>query len=448
MSKLNDTESANCANGGGKMDLRYFLTEYRSVIIFGLVLSVIVIISNLLTPLIPKDFYVVFLSPAMNCFLISFCGCSAWIMYNHNDGIRVRKLVSLSYAIWTVMLIIGLWVRAHYHAFGVAEGLMSIRGWEMVFGNIFAWLLLAYPTEVLRPGWQNWKRAALQLLPVIILGVIDEITNTDLRWILAFYPMIYIGTLLFHIRAYRQWCEENYSSMENIDTQWIVQYLVMILIVGVSYTYMCFNKIPTRTFTQEWLLFFIFVYSTEKIMFRPDPWKVENNKQVAGAKRKIADNKLKAEVEKQRAETEKPKEENTEEAVSETENKTEAIEDMNEGKEYTNENNAEYRAALEEWMKSEKPYLNADFRLQDLREILPMNRTYLSHFLRTEFGCNFYQYVTQYRVEEAKRLLRENPEMKMQDISDQCGFSSLTMFGRVFARETGISPSDWNAHKN
>lgn len=118
---------------------------------------------------------------------------------------------------------------------------------------------------------------------------------------------------------------------------------------------------------------------------------------------------------------------------------------MNDKKELMNENYADYRAALEEWMQHEKPYLNSDFKLQDLREVVPVNRTYMSQFLKAEFGCNFYQYVMRYRVSEAKEMMRANPDMMLQDIADQCGFSSLTMFGRVFARETGLSPTEWKA---
>lgn len=449
------------------MDLRYYFSEYGSEFLFGLVLSIVVVASNMLAPLIPADIFVGIVSPAMNCFLISFCGCGAWIIYKHNDGIRVRKLVSLCYVIWTVLLSIGLWIRMYYHAFGVAEGLMSISGWEMVFGNIFAWLLLAYPTELLRPRWLNWKRALLQLLPVLIIGAIDEVTDTDLRLILAFYPMIYVIMLFHHIRAYRQWCEDNYSSMENIDTQWIVQYLVMVLVVGVSYTYMCFNNTLTRAFTEEWLLFFVLFYSTEKILFRPDPWEAVNNRASQRRKLKVAVRPVEKPLlskPQETASTDSPKvkEANVIEAISTAKAENEGAltqsptpkagnkieesiieDDMNEMNEVTNESYAEYRAALEEWMRREKPYLNADFKAQDLREVVPLNRTYMSQFLKAEFGCNFYQYVMRYRIEEAKQMMRENPDMMFQEIAEQCGFTSQTMFGRVFARETGISPTEW-----
>ncbi|MBR4519846.1 MAG: AraC family transcriptional regulator, partial [Paludibacteraceae bacterium] len=59
------------------------------------------------------------------------------------------------------------------------------------------------------------------------------------------------------------------------------------------------------------------------------------------------------------------------------------------------------------------------------------------------YGCNFYQFVTNYRIAEAKRLIRKNPDMQIQDIAEQCGFSSPTMFDRVFVRETGLTPGEY-----
>jgi AraC-like DNA-binding protein len=39
--------------------------------------------------------------------------------------------------------------------------------------------------------------------------------------------------------------------------------------------------------------------------------------------------------------------------------------------------------------------------------------------------------------------MSEQPDMKMQDISEQCGFSSRTVFTRTFVRETGVTPTEW-----
>ena len=107
--------------------------------------------------------------------------------------------------------------------------------------------------------------------------------------------------------------------------------------------------------------------------------------------------------------------------------------------------NAEYRAKLEQWMETDKPYLNPDFRLLDLRQVLPLNRTYLSQLINAEYGCNFYQFATNYRIEEAKHLMTEHPEMTMEDVANQCGFSSARSFYRAFDREVDMTPKEWLA---
>jgi len=53
------------------------------------------------------------------------------------------------------------------------------------------------------------------------------------------------------------------------------------------------------------------------------------------------------------------------------------------------------------------------------------------------------QYATNYRIEEALRLMREHPDMKVQDIAEQSGFSSAATFSRSFAKEMGYSPTEW-----
>ena len=94
-------------------------------------------------------------------------------------------------------------------------------------------------------------------------------------------------------------------------------------------------------------------------------------------------------------------------------------------------------------MEKERPYRNPDFKLVDLQAVLPMNRTYLSQFIHSEFGCNFYLFVNRYRIEEAKRLMADNPDMKMAEISASCGFSSPSVFSRTFTSIAGQSPSEW-----
>jgi AraC-like DNA-binding protein len=167
-----------------------------------------------------------------------------------------------------------------------------------------------------------------------------------------------------------------------------------------SFYFIVFWYVPNRMFTQQWMFLLIFAYTTERVLFRPDPWK-----------------QLRSTAEK---EPEEP-----------------------------NPANAAYRAALEAWLEKDKPFLNPDFQLMDLRQVLPLNRTYLSQLINSEYGCSFYQWVNDLRIEEAKRLMTEQPHLKVQEVAERCGFSSSTVFSRVFIRETGIAPSKWiTAHND
>lgn len=148
----------------------------------------------------------------------------------------------------------------------------------MLFGDIIAWLFLAYPSELLRPGWLSWKNAITRLLPVIFIGVVDFFVPWDLRWLLAVVPIVWIILLFRHVRSYRKYCEDNFSSMEKTDERWVIRYLLMMLILGASYAVLCFIETPTRLFTQQWLILYILVYTNDQVMFRSKPWleKVES----------------------------------------------------------------------------------------------------------------------------------------------------------------------------
>ncbi len=374
--------------------LQYLWYNYKSEIIFGLVLLPVLIASTFLSRLISEDFFDNFLNPALSLAFAVLCFFGAAQCLRHLENNRIRK-------VWAIILILwGLWelvmvvmFKTANNPFRVGNELMESA--PMLAACVFAWLLFIYPCISMRPGKFNWGRGALFILPVAVLGVIDYVLPADLRILIALYPvwLMYVGFRRVH--RYRQWCEENFSTLDNIDAQWIVRYIIMVMLAGLVFFYLCVSDDPARAFTQQWYLMFVLGYTTDQVLHRPDPW----------------------------------------ERLHST-----AVE---EEKEETNPAYAAYRATLEAWLAKEKPYLNPDFQLLDLRQVLPLNRTYLSQLINAQYGCSFYQWVNDLRIKEAKRLLTENPEMKLKDIAQQSGFSSTTVFSRIFIRETGMTPRDW-----
>ena len=324
----------------------------------------------------------------------------AVIVFRHSDGLRVRKIWGWTLLIWglgdftyILSLVISPMPAMNMSAY-------QLTTYELLIGNLLGWFLILYPTEALRPGWMNLKIAAWQVLPMILLVALDYFIPFNLQPIITLYPVALVVLLLSHIRAYRIWCEENFSTLDDIDVDWILRYLVMLTLVGFVYLYICLSHDHNRGFTQLWLMVMMLGYGTEQILFRRDPWEVLRQ-------------------------TENAEEE---EVLAETNAETA---------------HSAYRQTLEEWMENEKPFLNPDFKLLDLRKVLPLNRTYLSQFIHNEYGCSFYQFVNRYRIEEYQRLKTEHPEMKIGELSVRCGFSSPTVFTRTFTQITGTTPSEW-----
>ena len=94
-------------------------------------------------------------------------------------------------------------------------------------------------------------------------------------------------------------------------------------------------------------------------------------------------------------------------------------------------------------MESELPYLHSDLKLQDVADALNSNRTYISDCIKAERGMTFPQFVNAYRVEHAKQLLSNRPDIKISSVGPESGFSSDASFFRAFKSVTGMSPSEW-----
>ena len=92
-------------------------------------------------------------------------------------------------------------------------------------------------------------------------------------------------------------------------------------------------------------------------------------------------------------------------------------------------------------------YRRKNLRITDVASELATNKTYVSVLLNNISGESFSSLITRYRVEYACKLLREHPEMLLDDVADESGFSSRTTFFRNFKALTGMTPQDWKNKK-
>lgn len=381
-----------------KKSLRDFYYEYGTIALLATGLLVLVCLSYYFSRFIPEDLFANVISPGLHGCIFCSAVIGAVVMHWHIDRIYARRVWQWALIVWAVVEVL-MWVAES--VFGVStivRGVQTIDRTDFIVRDVLALVVLAYPMEVLCPKWLNWWRGVLLVLPSLLIALLDMTLHEDLRVLQILYPLVIAWWLWAKVREYRARVEENYSSLEFSAMPWLAIYLTVLTIIGLSYFYLSFSYHPTRLFTQQWLILLLLVYNTAQIVSRRRPWQ----------------------------ETVREEEEEEEEEANKD-----------------NSGSRKQRESLEEWMQREKPYLNPDFKLADLTQVLPMNRTYLSQFIKTEYNSNFYQWVVTYRINEAKRLMGEHPGMKMLEVAEQSGFSSPVVFTRTFVRETGCTPTEW-----
>ena len=70
--------------------------------------------------------------------------------------------------------------------------------------------------------------------------------------------------------------------------------------------------------------------------------------------------------------------------------------------------------------------------------------SYISRIFKRQKGVSPNEYMTKYRIELAKRLISENPDMKVKEIANVVGFRESYYFSKTFKKETGVWPTEYN----
>ena len=108
------------------------------------------------------------------------------------------------------------------------------------------------------------------------------------------------------------------------------------------------------------------------------------------------------------------------------------------------EKSAIHRKILKEM--EEKRYFTGNLAsLSDLAYTIRESSHHLSQVINEVMGKGFFEMLAWYRVEEAKRIIREDREAKLtvEDIAEQVGYNSKSSFNTVFKKQTGQTPSEF-----
>ncbi|RHX87951.1 AraC family transcriptional regulator [Leptospira stimsonii] len=100
---------------------------------------------------------------------------------------------------------------------------------------------------------------------------------------------------------------------------------------------------------------------------------------------------------------------------------------------------------LNDLMKIERVFLDENLTLVKLSNLLQIHTHQLSEILNTRLQLTFREYVTQFRLEEAAKLLKEEPERSVLSILYSSGFNSKSAFHKLFQERFGCSPSSYRS---
>ena len=102
----------------------------------------------------------------------------------------------------------------------------------------------------------------------------------------------------------------------------------------------------------------------------------------------------------------------------------------------------EYLSKLQTHMEKNKPYLNPTISLKDLADQLTIPPRHLSQIVNEHIRKNFYDFISQYRIEEAKKMFRDSSiDKTVLEVLFEVGFNSKSSFNTAFKKFTGVTPS-------
>ena len=103
---------------------------------------------------------------------------------------------------------------------------------------------------------------------------------------------------------------------------------------------------------------------------------------------------------------------------------------------------ARLEAALDAWLK-DKGWRVPVRTLGEAAERLGTDTGTLHAYFRDRIGMDFRTWRNRLRLEDAKRMLLEHPEIEAAEVGRRAGFSNRSNFARQFLAYTGCKPAQW-----
>ncbi|TGJ99521.1 helix-turn-helix domain-containing protein [Leptospira semungkisensis] len=100
-------------------------------------------------------------------------------------------------------------------------------------------------------------------------------------------------------------------------------------------------------------------------------------------------------------------------------------------------------ARLNRLLDEDKIYLEEELRISDLAAVLGLSVHQVSELLNQVLNISFPDLLKKYRIEEAKRIILNDPSVNILDLAFSVGFQSKSSFYDSFKKYTGLTPQEF-----
>ena len=89
-----------------------------------------------------------------------------------------------------------------------------------------------------------------------------------------------------------------------------------------------------------------------------------------------------------------------------------------------------------------REHYKEEISLTSAADKVHISPVYLSRLFKKEEGINFLDYLNQYRIDAAKKLLKD-VKYNVIEVSEEAGFKNTRYFSKIFKKHVGITPSEY-----
>lgn len=125
----------------------------------------------------------------------------------------------------------------------------------------------------------------------------------------------------------------------------------------------------------------------------------------------------------------------------------EGVDEVNEEVPSEEEGDDSLESKVDAWLQK-RSYVNPEITINQVHAELCVSASILNYYIENVKGISggFRKWIQTLRIEEAKRLMIENPNVTLDSIAEQVGLSNGSALARAFKSLTGTTPTEWIRH--